>query len=377
MTLVSELKGHTGDVKDCSVSSDSQTVASCASDNTFRLWDVKSGRLLHSQELANPKNKSQKLIFRCCSFVNLPGRSRSTLLTLACGHRGPSYAIKWNLEMSTDRTSATVRKCSETWIDKQPCCALAASDDRQYFAVGFVSGACKVFNAGFSCVRVHELHGLPITGIVFVNGNKTVLSSGADYSIATMTVVTPWSLGSCCWSLTKTLCLTVLSLLLLFGCYYALNDAAVTGLHLLTNSTNNRRDTLILLQEYVDSLTEKATAHSPTRPPSLGLQADYPDAPSTEQLHPPSPPASQQHHTDTLAASQGSRTPSAGEAGVPSDSTVVPSDSTVVPPSGTPGTDIGASNEAATAPQRDPAGSRRVAEGRPGGGRKAGGTRSS
>eukprot|EP00922_Rhytidocystis_sp_ex-Travisia-forbesii_P013600 GHVS01020351.1.p1 GENE.GHVS01020351.1~~GHVS01020351.1.p1 ORF type:complete len:212 (+),score=23.13 GHVS01020351.1:131-766(+) len=53
MQLLSELRGHTGDVKDCAITADSLTAATCASDNTFKLWDIKTGQLLHSQVSLN------------------------------------------------------------------------------------------------------------------------------------------------------------------------------------------------------------------------------------------------------------------------------------------------------------------------------------
>eukprot|EP00922_Rhytidocystis_sp_ex-Travisia-forbesii_P013608 GHVS01020359.1.p1 GENE.GHVS01020359.1~~GHVS01020359.1.p1 ORF type:complete len:446 (+),score=24.41 GHVS01020359.1:107-1444(+) len=271
MQLVAELKGHNGDVKDCAITADSLTAATCASDNTFRLWDIKTGQMLHSQEMDNPKNKQQKLVFRCCRFVSPPGGGPKCLFTLACGPRGPSYAIHWRVDVSTDRSSAKVVKLRQSWIDNQASCALAVSDDYNYYAVGFVSGGCKVFDSRMRLLRSHLKHGLPITGIVFLNRGQTVVSSGADYSLATMELATDWFWGSR-W-LCSFICVAVVLIIALVSFLYTVQDAAHSGLHILmTKSTEDTRTyDPQSLAEFVDYATRR------------DISTDSPDTPSVPQ----------------------------------------------------------------------------------------------
>eukprot|EP00920_Eleutheroschizon_duboscqi_P001339 GHVT01003004.1.p1 GENE.GHVT01003004.1~~GHVT01003004.1.p1 ORF type:complete len:353 (+),score=21.36 GHVT01003004.1:217-1275(+) len=174
--LVANLSGHTGEVKDCYISPDSQLVATCASDDTFRIWDVKNGKLLHTQEKANPNSPTNKLTFRCCRFLrNPPGTTSKSqrLLTLGCGLRGPSYAIGWAVTVGADDSI----KCDELktkWIDNTPCCQLALSSDDHLFAVGFASGKCKVFDRGINLVNEHATHDLPVTGVCFLDKSVCV-----------------------------------------------------------------------------------------------------------------------------------------------------------------------------------------------------------
>eukprot|EP00922_Rhytidocystis_sp_ex-Travisia-forbesii_P013604 GHVS01020355.1.p1 GENE.GHVS01020355.1~~GHVS01020355.1.p1 ORF type:complete len:295 (+),score=32.13 GHVS01020355.1:605-1489(+) len=288
MHLMAELKGHTGDVKDCAITADSLTAATCASDNTFKLWDIKTGQMLHSQEMDNPKNKQQKLVFRCCRFVSPPGGGPKCLFTLGCGPRGPSYAIHWRVDVTTDGTAANVVKLRQSWIDSQACCALAVSDDYKYYAVGFVSGGCKLFDSGLSLLRSHEKHGLPITGIVFMNRGQTVVSSGADYSIAIMKVSEQWSRAAYLRWLLSFICVAVVLLIAVISFLYTLQDAAHTGLHILMNKSTE--DTRIRdpqsLAEFVATQRGSFNAKSGT-PPQIISGGDGGSVEATEWVAPP------------------------------------------------------------------------------------------
>lgn len=64
--LIAELRGHDGDIKDVSMSEDSQLVASCGGDGRMCLWKWREEGLVLSQQIPNPKNRSKNLNVRCC-----------------------------------------------------------------------------------------------------------------------------------------------------------------------------------------------------------------------------------------------------------------------------------------------------------------------
>ncbi|PHJ23921.1 wd g-beta repeat-containing protein [Cystoisospora suis] len=238
-TLVCELRGHEGDIKDCCISCDNSLVASCGADHKLCLWDWRSGTLLHTIEKQNPKKPQEKLTFRCARFLptppGVPPGSGQRLLAVACGTRGPSYFVGWCIAhggqegavsppgvtnkknddedtsnkgtalgaagsgLVSDAGPVTVSQLCESMCDDSvPCCQAEVSSDGQLIAVGFADGKCKVYNRGLSLVAESSKHDLPVTGLCFLNENKTLVSTSADYSVVTMNL-TRESSGCCSW----------------------------------------------------------------------------------------------------------------------------------------------------------------------------------
>ncbi|EPR57579.1 WD domain, G-beta repeat-containing protein [Toxoplasma gondii TgCatPRC2] len=275
-TLVCELRGHEGDIKDCCVSSDSSLVASCGADSKLCLWDWRTGALLHSIEKRNPRKAEEKLTFRCGRFLptppGVPANSGQRLIAVACGLRGPSYFVGWSIafggsapsqlpaptydkksedsapsegsnkasqSLPPSASSVTVTQLCESMCDDSvPCCQAEISTDGQLIAVGFADGKCKVYNRGLSLVAQSSKHDLPVTGLCFLNNNKTLVSTSADYSVVTLDL-TRRSRGICgrCCCCRKRACFCgflIFLFLLLVGGFAVHHIASLGYLHFIS-----------------------------------------------------------------------------------------------------------------------------------------------
>ncbi|KAF8822844.1 WD domain, G-beta repeat-containing protein [Cardiosporidium cionae] len=161
--FITDLVGHEGEIKDCSISFDSRLAASCGADLTLRIWNLERSFLLHTQNYPNPTNKQRSLFFRCCrKVIDLGESAKCEILKI----------IK---------------------IDQSACCSLAVrlhmneiaySENENFFAIGFVSGEVKLLDNRLRLKLRHSSHGLPVTGLCFMNSDSVLVSSGADYSVA-------------------------------------------------------------------------------------------------------------------------------------------------------------------------------------------------
>nr|CEL64186.1 TPA: WD domain, G-beta repeat-containing protein [Neospora caninum Liverpool] len=272
-TLVCELRGHEGDIKDCCISSDNSLVASCGADNKLCLWDWRTGALLHTIEKQNPRKAEEKLTFRCGRFLptppGVPAHSGQRLIAVACGLRGPSYFVGWSIayggaapshpDPAADKksegsapsagsngvpsplpasSSVTVTQLCEFMCDDSvPCCQAEISTDGQLIAVGFADGKCKVYNRGLSLVTQSSKHDLPVTGLCFLNNNKTLVSTSADYSVVTLDLTRRRGgvCGRCCCRKRTCFCVfLVLLFLLLVGGLVIHHIASLGFLHFIS-----------------------------------------------------------------------------------------------------------------------------------------------
>ncbi|KAL8271871.1 hypothetical protein Esti_004261 [Eimeria stiedai] len=231
--LVAELRGHEGDVKDVSMSDDSQLIASCASDGRLCVWRWREGALLLSRKINNPKNPQGQLSVRCCRFLRTPPGTASTqkrLIAVASDVRGPSFLFGWAVTFggapparsdkkhddpptAADAAAAAADEavqlqelCSVCCDSTSPCCQLAVSDDQRKIAIGLANGSSKVFDRGLSLLAKHTAHELPATGLCFISKGRRLLSTSADYSVAVLDTEPrrSWSIASascCCWLL--------------------------------------------------------------------------------------------------------------------------------------------------------------------------------
>jgi WD40 repeat protein len=87
-TLVHKLKGHGKAIKDLAWDPSGAVVATSSGDNTCRLWDAESGKLLQLL----PADAQGAMAFRRCEFV-----ASDRLLTLQCrpGRGGHSYLVEF------------------------------------------------------------------------------------------------------------------------------------------------------------------------------------------------------------------------------------------------------------------------------------------
>ncbi|KAL8444317.1 hypothetical protein Emag_005578 [Eimeria magna] len=210
--FVTELRGHEGDVKDVSMSDDSQLIASCGSDGRLCLWRWKENALMLSRKIENPRNPQGQLSVRCCRAVMFGGNAASAGTDKK--HDDPPTAA--NTAAAAAATAAATAAedgavqlqelCSVCCDSTSPCCQLAVSDDQRKIAIGLANGSSKVFDRGLSLLAKQTAHELPATGLCFISKGRRLLSTSADYSVAVLDTEPrrSWSIASascCCWFL--------------------------------------------------------------------------------------------------------------------------------------------------------------------------------
>ncbi|GAW80932.1 guanine nucleotide-exchange factor SEC12 [Plasmodium gonderi] len=184
---VGDFKGHEECIKDCDISHDEKIICTCSTDKSLKIWDVNNFSNLHTEQMMNPKNKNDKLNFRCCKFLK-NSQTMDTffyiLLTTAYTSRGNSYLVIWNIHFDDKKEKFTCIKGKFIWLDDRPCCNIAISKNEKYLALGFSTGALKIYNARYSLLAHYKKHDLPITAMCFIKNDNYLLSAGADYSIS-------------------------------------------------------------------------------------------------------------------------------------------------------------------------------------------------
>ncbi|CAA9988188.1 guanine nucleotide-exchange factor SEC12, putative [Plasmodium knowlesi strain H] len=184
---IGDFKGHEECIKDCDISQDEKIVCTCSADNSLKIWDTHTFVNLHTEQMSNPKQKGDKLNFRCCKFLRNTKRKDDflyTLLTTAYTSRGNSYLIIWNVHFDDKKEKFTCTKEKFIWLDDRPCCNIAMSLNEKYLALGFSTGALKIYNTNYSLLAHYKKHELPITAMCFIKNDTFLLSAGADYSIS-------------------------------------------------------------------------------------------------------------------------------------------------------------------------------------------------
>ncbi|EUD65477.1 hypothetical protein C922_04217 [Plasmodium inui San Antonio 1] len=184
---IGDFKGHEECIKDCDIAEDEKIVCTCSSDNSLKIWDTHTFVNLHTEQMINPKQKSDKLNFRCCKFLRNTKRKDHfvyTLLTTAYTSRGNSYLIIWNVLFDDKKEKFSCTKEKFIWLDDRPCCNIAISQNEKFLALGFSTGALKIYNSRYSLLAHYKKHELPITAMCFIKNDSFLLSAGADYSIS-------------------------------------------------------------------------------------------------------------------------------------------------------------------------------------------------
>ncbi|SBT71262.1 guanine nucleotide-exchange factor SEC12, putative [Plasmodium malariae] len=186
-----DFTGHDDSIKDCDITLDERIIISCSSDNSLKLWDTQSLINLHTEQMKNPQNSNDKLNFRCCKFlknIDIKKEYSYTLLTTAYTTRGNSYLIIWAIYYNDKKEKFTCTKQKFIWLDNRPCCNIAISTNEKYLALGFSTGALKIYNSKFSLLAHYKKHELPITAMCFIKNDGYLLSAGADYSISCLNI---------------------------------------------------------------------------------------------------------------------------------------------------------------------------------------------
>ncbi|KYN96494.1 guanine nucleotide-exchange factor SEC12, putative [Plasmodium reichenowi] len=181
--------GHDDSIKDCDISFDEKIVCTCSSDHSLKIWDTNSFVNLHTEQMKSPQNKNDKLNFRCCKFLNHSNSFKDftyTLLTTAYTPRGSSYLIIWKVYYNDKKEKFTFTKDKFIWINDRPCCNIAVSTNQKFIALGFSTGALKIYNSKFYLLAHYKKHELPITAMCFIKDDNYLLSAGADYTISTL-----------------------------------------------------------------------------------------------------------------------------------------------------------------------------------------------
>ncbi|CRG96212.1 ER membrane protein Sec12, putative [Plasmodium gallinaceum] len=183
--------GHDESIKDCDITFDENIVCTCSSDYSLKIWDTYRYINLHTEFMKNPKNKNDKLIFRCCKFLkksNIIREYTYSLLTTASSARGNSFLIIWNIYYDNKKEKFSCVKQNLIWIDETPCCNMAISTNENFLALGFSTGSLKLYNSKYSLLAYYKKHELPITAMCFTKNDKFLLAAGADYSISCVDV---------------------------------------------------------------------------------------------------------------------------------------------------------------------------------------------
>ncbi|GAB66439.1 hypothetical protein PCYB_092250, partial [Plasmodium cynomolgi strain B] len=184
---IGDFKGHEECIKDCDIAQDEKILCTCSSDNSLKIWDTHTIVNLHTEQMTNPKQKGDKLNFRCCKFMRNTKRTDNfvyTLLTTAYTSRGNSYLIIWNVLFDDKKEKFCCTKQKFIWLDDRPCCNIAISQNEKFLALGFSTGALKIYNSRYSLLAHYKKHELPITAMCFIKNDTFLLSAGADYSIS-------------------------------------------------------------------------------------------------------------------------------------------------------------------------------------------------
>ncbi|KJP86115.1 hypothetical protein AK88_04238 [Plasmodium fragile] len=184
---VGDFRGHEECIKDCDIAEDEKIICTCSSDNSLKIWNTHTFVNLHTEQMNNPKQKGDKLNFRCCKFLRNTKRKEDfvyTLLTTAYTTRGNSYLITWSVVFDDKKDKFSCVKQKFIWLDDRPCCNIAMSLNEKFLALGFSTGALKIYNNKYSLLAHYKKHELPITAMCFIKNDTFLLSAGADYSIS-------------------------------------------------------------------------------------------------------------------------------------------------------------------------------------------------
>jgi len=152
-----EFEGHTKEIDDIDISSDSKFIVSVAKDGKAYHWNIITNA---RSALTHPINDKQ--IFKRCRFGITENKTVHNIYTIANGPKQKSYLQKW----SEKNTILYELPFSE------PTSALAVRKDGLYTAVGTMySGSVSVHDTNNlkTIYNVKQAHAMFVTGLEFLN----------------------------------------------------------------------------------------------------------------------------------------------------------------------------------------------------------------
>jgi len=150
-------KGHTKEIDDIDISSDSKFIVSVAKDGKAYNWNTITNT---KSALTHPFNDKQ--IFKRCKFGITSNKTIYNIYTIANGPKQKSYLQRW---------SEKNKICNElSFIE--PTSALAVRNDGLYISVGTMySGSVSIHEAYNlnTIYNVKQAHAMFVTGLEFLN----------------------------------------------------------------------------------------------------------------------------------------------------------------------------------------------------------------
>ncbi|CDI82953.1 hypothetical protein, conserved [Eimeria acervulina] len=179
--LVAELRGHEGDIKDVSMSDDSELVVCCGGGGQLSVWRWREEELVLSQQIVNPKT-DKALNVRCCRFLSTPVSGPSPpkrLIALASDVRGPSFLFGWAVvRESGEGAAASSDKKTE---DPPPGGAAAAATGAAAAAAAAAGGlklqqvCCMCCDASSPCCQLEISANQKLVAHVLYVGQQQLL----------------------------------------------------------------------------------------------------------------------------------------------------------------------------------------------------------
>eukprot|EP01036_Dinobryon_divergens_P025196 gene25196-33722_t len=196
---LSVLAGHSGPVMSLALGAQGW-ISSASKDGSCRLWEIGQGEVgvvdsLNTQltavgSSATNANKVEDRQCRGCCF----SEDGSHLFSIQSGKKGNTSLVKWRLQASEVRVTASVVKvvvaCSV------PSTRLKINDTGEFIAVGASDGAVILFRSkDLAKMWRLECHDMPVTGLCFVptalakrRGYPAIVTScSVDKKMATLT----------------------------------------------------------------------------------------------------------------------------------------------------------------------------------------------
>ncbi|KAH3757861.1 prolactin regulatory element-binding protein [Pelomyxa schiedti] len=170
-----ECKGHQKQIVSLSCSKSGTMLASASFDNTCRIWDTTSGKLLSTLLPVKRPGVCTKDAFTGCRFIN----NDTALLTTEIRPTKACYLSKWLAAKDNNfamHKSVLVAKWSNTCFDTSP--------SGKYAAIGVPENQIFLFSThNLSRIACIENHGFIVTGVSFAPYDTHVLSVGLDNAL--------------------------------------------------------------------------------------------------------------------------------------------------------------------------------------------------
>ncbi|KAH8741822.1 hypothetical protein FG386_001396 [Cryptosporidium ryanae] len=200
-----DFSGHDDEILDLDMSYDNLFIISTSRNGNILVHDTTTRQILKKFSVPT---KNGSFIARQCRFVengiksprrqNNENINKQYLVCLLIHEiRGNSYVTTWNMKFSNDKNDNFENKIVFSQIESafvcdKPSSILATSHDFKYLGVGTNTGCVKVYINNINGLRLFKegnFHDLPVTGLSFFKEDEYIISSGADYTISAMEVI--------------------------------------------------------------------------------------------------------------------------------------------------------------------------------------------